>query len=62
MKCALCLHRNFSLIFESHHPIEQQPVIICWACFTSCVHQGRDLNLMKILEESRKLLQPNRCE
>lgn len=33
MKCNSCEKKEFSFVFESHKPIQDQPAIICYECF-----------------------------
>jgi hypothetical protein len=37
MKCAICTYKEFSVMIESHHPIEDQPVIVCRYCYEHCL-------------------------
>jgi hypothetical protein len=66
MKCALCKNKNFPIIVESHHPIEKQPVMICFNCFEHLAainfEKEEFRKTIKAHKDSRKELQPNRCE
>ncbi len=69
--CALCNKTEFSLVFESHHPIEKQPVVICYPCFRATIHFMRDndelfsavsLDTISNYVQSREAMQPKRCD
>lgn len=67
MNCALCNKKKFPVVIESHHPIEEQPVIICYICFRSAALEAfceaKDAyECIEDYKRERKTLQPNRCE
>lgn len=51
MKCASCNDKEFHAIYESHRPIENQPVIICYKCFVD-----------KYSNHVQSVLVGNRCD
>lgn len=68
--CALCNEKEFSVILETHHPIKEQPVIICWACLNNYINYyyhdiGHPHTINSILNKyikQRESLQPKELE
>lgn len=62
MKCTICETKELSVIIESHHSIEEKPVIICHSCFTKLVKKSvGELLLDKIIKDKNAVQQGKRC-
>jgi hypothetical protein len=55
MKCAICKEKEFSVVIESHKPLEEQPWIVCFECLCKMT----DVILIKNLE--KKISSGKRC-
>lgn len=46
MKCQCCEITEFTILYNTDHPIEKQPVIICRNCWSGIIIKLRDNDLI----------------